>query len=82
MPVGAPGGVSVPLDATIAEVATDGWHLFDPAEYNRLIATENCPGCDRFGSDLRSMDLSGTTLTGAIWPDYRVCNDKSIGECR
>ena len=34
------------------------------------------------GANLTGVDLTGANLSGAIMPDYRVCSDNSIGECR
>ena len=34
------------------------------------------------GANLTGADLTGADLSGAIMPDYRVCNDNSIGECK
>jgi len=85
-------GVTVTLNANIAEATTEGWNVLDPADVDRLKATKICTGCRLYGADLRSedlagadlvgADLTGANLTGAIWPDYRICNEGSIGECR
>jgi Pentapeptide repeats (8 copies)/Carboxypeptidase regulatory-like domain len=157
--------VTVTLNAEIAEEATGGWNVLDPADVDRLKATKICPGCRLSGADLRfedltgaimpgvyltganltganlsganlrsakmyhanlshanlshanltywadlswanlswanltgadlspgsqylsganltGTDLTGADLSGAIMPDYRVCNDNSIGECK
>ena len=34
------------------------------------------------GANLTGADLTGADLSGAIMPDYRVCADHSIGECK
>ena len=59
------GGVTATCNAEIAEAATGGWNVLDPADLDRLKATKICPGCRLYGADLRSEDLTGANLTGA-----------------
>jgi len=80
--VGVGSGVTVTLDAKIAETATDGWNVLDPADVDRLKETKICHGCRLYGADLHSEELTGANLSGTIWTDGRVCGDNSIGECR
>ena len=63
--VGVVGGVTVTLDAEIAEATTGGWNVLDPADVDRLKATKICQGCRLYGADLRSEDLSGADLSSA-----------------
>jgi Pentapeptide repeats (8 copies)/Carboxypeptidase regulatory-like domain len=58
-------GMTVTLNAEIAEAATGGWNVLDPADVDRLKATKICPGCRLYGADLRSEDLTGADLGSA-----------------
>ncbi|MBE0605930.1 MAG: hypothetical protein IH610_06525 [Deltaproteobacteria bacterium] len=73
--------MTVTLNAKISVAPAGGWNVLGPADLGRLKATKICPGCRLYGAGLRSEDLTGANLSGAIMPDYRICNDNSIGEC-
>ena len=64
------GDVPVTLNAKIVEAATAGWNELDPADVDRLKATNLCTGCRLYGAylhleDLTGADLSSSNLTGA-----------------
>ena len=63
--VGVVGGVTVTLNVEIGEAVTSGWNVFNPEDFDRLMATKLCLGCRLHGADLWSADLPGADLRSA-----------------
>ncbi len=63
--VAVSGGATATVNAAITDAASGDWNVLDPADFDRLMATGNCPGCRLYGAALGSASLSGACLPSA-----------------